>query len=75
MVAMVLAMNNYMNMDYVDIKPCPFCGGRSYIDVVFNQPFVNAHHTKKCKIRPNTWLQARLPLKKQIKAWNLRYED
>lgn len=72
-ITMVLAM---MNNKYFNIKPCPYCGGRAYIDIVSDMPFVNAHHTKKCKVRPNTWLLAiKFSLKKQIKAWNLREGD
>lgn len=57
------------------INPCPYCGGKAYIDFVFNMPYINAFHTKKCKMCPNTWLIAsNLSLKKQIKAWNMRFE-
>lgn len=57
----------------INLKPCPFCGGIAYIDVFSTgTPYVSAHHTKKCKMHPDTWLLATEPLKKQIKAWNTR---
>lgn len=55
------------------LNPCPYCGGKAYIDVFpTGTPYINAHHTKKCKMRPDTWLLSAKPLKKQIKAWNMR---
>lgn len=58
--------------DKIHLEPCPYCGGRAYIDVLFDKPYINAHHSKKCKMRPDTWLLSSEPLKKQIKAWNKR---
>lgn len=57
----------------INLKPCPFCGGMGYIEVFSTgTPYVSAHHTNKCKMRSNTWLLSSEPLKKQIKAWNMR---
>lgn len=55
-----------------ELKPCPFCGGKAYIDVSFNQLYITARHAKKCLINPNTWLMSTEPIRKQIKAWNRR---
>lgn len=65
-----------MCMKEIKLKSCPFCGGVSYISVTpFNHPHIDCHHDKKCKMRPDTWLISSLPLKKQIKAWNMRYDN
>lgn len=54
------------------LKPCPFCGGKAYITSTFNMSHIDAFHTKKCLVRPNTWLISNKSLKKQVKAWNGR---
>lgn len=56
----------------MDLKPCPFCGGDAYIEVYAGITFINAHHTKRCAMHPDTWLLTNKSLKKQIKAWNMR---
>ena len=63
-----------MGVKLPDLKPCPYCGGHAYIDISFGKPHVMAHHTKKCLIRPDTWLISNESLSKQIKAWNRRKE-
>lgn len=57
-----------------DLKPCPYCGGSAHIDILMGNQYVKAHHTKKCAMKPNTWLISSKPLRKQIKAWNMRNE-
>lgn len=59
-------------MKKIELKQCPYCGADAYIDVCFDKMFVTAHHTKKCMMRPDTWLLSSESLKKQIKAWNQR---
>ena len=58
-------------MSEIKLKPCPFCGGEAYISMVL-KPHIDCFHTKKCKMRPDTWLLSSESLKKQIKAWNRR---
>jgi len=55
-----------------ELKPCPFCGGEAYVAILMNNTYVEARHTKKCLIKPNTWLQSGEPIKRQIRAWNKR---
>ena len=59
------------NLSEIKLKPCPFCGGEAYISMVL-KPHIDCFHTKKCKMRPDTWLLSSESLKKQIKAWNRR---
>lgn len=61
-----------MGLKLPDLKPCPYCGGSAYIDVLMGKQFLSAHHSKKCLMRPDTWLLSSESLKKQIKAWNMR---
>ena len=56
----------------VELKPCPFCGGEAIIRVLFGKEYICPIHERWCVIKPDTWLQADLPIKKQIKAWNTR---
>lgn len=58
----------------VNIKPCPYCGGAAYIDITMSMAYIDAHHTKQCLMRPNTWLLCHKSMKKQINAWNARKE-
>lgn len=55
-------------------KPCPFCGGDAYIDVLMGTMHVRAHHKRSCKMRPDTWLLSSYPIEKQIKYWNRRHK-
>lgn len=59
-------------MKLPELKPCPYCGGSAYIDILQGNQYINAHHSKKCLMRPDTWLMSSNPLTKQIKAWNMR---
>lgn len=54
------------------LKPCPFCGGEAEIAVLMGTRYINANHKRNCIIKPDTWLQSSMPIKKQIKAWNRR---
>lgn len=74
MLVTVIAVLMKINMDNVNIEPCVYCGGKAYIALALGQAYIDAHHTKKCKMRPNTWLLCDKSLRKQIKAWNMRYE-
>lgn len=57
----------------IHLEPCPYCGGIAYIEVFSTgTPYIDAHHTKKCVMKPNTWLLSAESLKKQIKVWNMR---
>ena len=56
----------------VELKPCPFCGGEAVIRVLFGKEYICPIHERWCVIKPDTWLQSSLPIKKQIKAWNTR---
>lgn len=58
------------------LKPCPFCGGEAYISsAILGTDYITANHTKKCHMKPDTWLISAKSMKKQIKAWNRRPED
>lgn len=57
-----------------ELKPCPFCGGEAVIRVLGGNKYICPIHKKSCVIKPNTWLQSSLPIKKQIQAWNRRVE-
>lgn len=61
-----------MHQKIPDLKPCPFCGGSAYIDILMGDVYVTAHHTNRCLMKPDTWLLSGKPLRKQIKAWNMR---
>lgn len=55
----------------VKLKPCPFCGGRTYIASGLNNIlYLDCDHEFNCLIQPNTWLCSSKPLEEQIKAWN-----
>ena len=58
-----------------ELKPCPFCGGEAVIRVNMGNVYISPIHKKGCIIKPNTWLQSSLPIKKQIEAWNRRAEN
>lgn len=58
-----------------ELKPCPFCGGEAYICETLGVWHIDCHHTKKCKIRPSTFLLGDSTMFKQIKAWNRRVTD
>ena len=58
-------------------KPCPYCGGKSYIafSTLDNTAYITSFHSKKCLMKPDTWLIATKPLNVQLKAWNMRAGD
>lgn len=56
----------------VELLPCPFCGGEAVIGVSMGNEYIRPIHKRNCVIKPDTWLQSSLPIKKQIKAWNTR---
>ena len=58
-----------------ELKNCPFCGGKAYIDT-FGGWHIDAFHTKDCVVKPDTYLQVHnCSIAKQIKAWNRRAKD
>ena len=57
------------------LKPCPFCGGEAVIATDLGKKYIQPMHRKKCIVRPDTWLQSSMPIKKQIKAWNRRIKE
>lgn len=57
------------------LKPCPWCGGKAYIDETFNHFHINCNCKKSCPVHPSTWLfHADKSLEQQIKEWNHRKE-
>lgn len=58
-----------------ELKPCPFCGGEAVIRVLFGKMYICPIHKPNCVLKPDTWLQSTLPIKKQIKAWNRRVDN
>lgn len=58
-------------------EPCPFCGRKSYIAFsdFDGRPYINSFHSKKCKMKPNTWLISSKSINQQLKAWNMRAGD
>ena len=59
------------DLSKIKLKPCPFCGGEAYISMQL-RPHIECFHKRSCRMQPNTWLISLEPLKKQIKAWNMR---
>ena len=55
-----------------ELKPCPFCEGEAVIRVLMGKEYICPIHKSNCIIKPDTWLQSDLSIKKQIKAWNTR---
>ena len=58
-----------------ELKPCPFCGGEAIIRILFGKMYISPLHKQNCIVKPDTWLQSELPIKKQIKAWNRRADN
>ena len=63
-----------MMYDLPDLKPCPCCGGSAFIDILMGHQYIRAHHSRRCKMKPSTWLMSNERLGKQIRAWNMRKE-
>ena len=40
----------------IELKPCPFCGGSSYIDLTFGHLYINCNHKNNCPSHCSTWL-------------------
>ena len=59
------------DLSKIKLKPCPFCGGEAYISMQL-RPHIECFHKRSCRMQHNTWLISLEPLKKQIKAWNMR---
>ena len=59
----------------MELKHCPFCGGEAVIRVLMGKEYIRPIHKKNCVMNIDTWLQSSLPIKKQIKAWNTRFEN
>lgn len=59
----------------MDVNPCPFCGGEAVIRVLLGKQYIMPIHKEECLMRVDTWLISERPLKKQIKAWNMRFGD
>ena len=56
-----------------ELKPCPFCGGKAWIDVYSDFEFIRCDHEIGCRVCPDTWeIKKFVPIKKQIEAWNRR---
>ena len=53
------------------LRPCPYCSGMAYVSKQMNNKYIDCNHTKKCLMKPNTWLLSVGKLSKQIKAWNM----
>ena len=51
------------------------CGGRAYINEVFENYYVECEHKEDCISKCNTWFSSDLPLEKQIKKWNKRIKE
>lgn len=58
-----------------ELKSCPFCGGEAVIRVLFGKMYIRPFHKRNCIVKPDTWLQADLPIRKQIKSWNRRADN
>lgn len=57
-------------------KPCPFCGGKSIIDICMNRMYIRPYHKRTCKMKfLDTWLISSEPIEKQVKAWNRRMKN
>lgn len=54
------------------LRPCPYCGGMAYVAKEMNIKYITCNHKRKCRVKPDTWLQAEKSLSWQIKAWNMR---
>ena len=59
----------------MELRPCPFCGGEAVIRVLMGKEYIRPIHKNNCVMSIDTWLQSSLPIKKQIKAWNTRFEN
>lgn len=55
-----------------ELKECPFCGGKAYINLLNGNFFIECFHSKECLVKPNTWLHSSKNIKKQIEGWNER---
>lgn len=59
----------------VELKACPFCGGRAYIAETMNDFHIDCEHTANCIGHCSTWLtHGSQSLDEQIRKWNARDE-
>lgn len=57
----------------IELKPCPFCGGNSYIDLALGHLYINCSHKNTCPSHCDTWLHSSSKdIYTQIKEWNER---
>lgn len=64
------------NKDCCNLRTCPFCGGEAVIRESFGTLYIRPIHKENCAVKPDTWLIAsKMPLKKQIEAWNRRVNE
>lgn len=54
------------------LLPCPFCGGKAYIESFGNRLYIECNHTKICSCFPNTWLYSDKDIYEQMRTWNRR---
>lgn len=54
------------------LEPCPFCGGRAYVNNSDHSLYVDCYHTPECSCHPSTWLYSDKDIYTQIKWWNKR---
>ncbi len=56
----------------VDIKPCPFCGGRARMSYSLGKAYIECSNTE-CNVKPSTWLYVTTnKVDKLVKIWNRR---
>lgn len=57
----------------IELKPCPFCGGNSYIDLALGHLYINCNHRNNCPSHCDTWFySSSKDIYTQIKEWNER---
>jgi len=56
------------------LKPCPFCGGEAHVKITsdYNHFYIDANHTRKCAIKPNTESLNSKVLRTHKEKWNTR---
>lgn len=64
--------------DEVELKSCPFCGGRAYF-AWFGKDFqptiyIECEHNEHCGNKINGFLNNRYSIEEQVHRWNTRFE-